>query len=417
MSELILRQAGTGMSMARLAPANDHVARATTGSDVAFELVDTLDRFHALEDGWNALFDAVASPMQVFQSYAWCWHWCRHYLPQRGRRGPQLAVVAGRIDGRLVLVMPLVVERRAGLRELCWLGEPVSQYGDVLATETARSPEVLARAWRFAAAGTRADVANLRKVRADSFAASMLRQAGTSVTAVEEAPWIDLSKAATFDEFDESLPGKGRRKNRRRQMRRLEERGKVEFECHHGTEDAARLADYAIRLKRVWLRDRDYISPALVDDRFAAFFADVAHGQGKPAGVKVLAVRSHAEVAALDIVIDCKGARFLHIAVFVGKFEKTGAGAILLEHAIMRCFGEGIRIFDLLAPKHEYKLDYTEQTTAIEDHALALSLKGRAWLSGFLAFRRRLKAAVETMPAPMRRGVAALLAIARRRRP
>lgn len=426
MTELILRhdRASAGAALDGLARPGERGAHGLPHQDLALadtkglelSLVSSLDAFHALEGEWDALFQDCATPAQTFQSYAWCWHWCRHYLAAGRRAGPRLAIVTGRLGGRLALVLPLATERRAGLVHLAWLGEPVSQYGDIIATPAARDPEHLAAAWRFAVAATGADVANLRKVRADSIAATLLRQTGASVTAVEEAPYIDLTRSPTFAAFEDALPGKGRRKNRRRQMRRLEERGAVEFEVHAGTDDAAHLADYAIRLKRAWLKDRDYISPALADDRFAAFFADVAHGRGKPVGAKVLAVRSAGEVAALDIVIDCKSARFLHVAVFASKFDKTGAGALLLENAIARTYDDGLATFDMLAPKHDYKLDYTQATIAVEDHALALTLKGRVWTDGFLAFRRRLKHAVETMPAPVRRLIAGTLALAKRGR-
>lgn len=387
---------------------------AQTRLDIEWQLVSDTAGFDALETEWTQLFEDAAGPGQVFQSYNWCWHWTRHYLPGGSRPRLRLAVVTGRLAGRLVLVLPLAVERRAGLRHLVWLGEPVSQYGDVIAAPEAADPAVLAAAWAFAATATKADVANLRKVRSDSLAARLMRQIGTTVTAAEEAPWIDLARWDTFEAFEEALPGKGRRKNRRRQMRRLEDRGPVTFEIYSGGDMAAQIADYAVRLKRVWLKSRDYISPALADERFAAFFSDVAHGRGRPAGVKVVAIRSNNEIAALDIVVDCKGSRFLHVAVFVPKFEKTGAGALLLENAIARSYDDGIATFDLLAPKHDYKLDYTESTVVIADHALALSLRGRVWTGGFLSVRRRLKHVVETMPAPARRALAAGLAMIKR---
>lgn len=417
MTELTLRQDETALAAAvsRFSDAPGLRAQTADTSGLDLDIVSDVEGFHALEDDWTRLVARLDRPEHVFQTYAWCWHWCRHYLSAKGD-GPRLAIVTGRSGGRLVLVLPLIIERRAGLRQLGWMGDPVSQYGDILAAPEAAVPETLARAWAFAVARSRADVANLRKVRAGSLAATMLRSVGAVVTAVEEAPWIDLTKSRDFAAFDAAVPAKGRRKNRRRHMRRLEERGPIEIESHAGTDDAASLADYAICLKRAWLKDKDYISPALVDDRFTAFFADVVHGRGKPAGAKVMTLRSAGEVAALDIVVDHAGARFLHVAVFSSKFEKCGVGGLLLESAIEGCYRDGIRTFDLLAPKHDYKLDFTEESMLVEDFALALTWKGRAWLDGFLAFRRRLKAMIERMPPPVRRAVAAGLAIAKRRR-
>lgn len=416
MTELTLRQDETAFAAAsRFADGAAVRTRPAEADDIVLDIVTSIEGFHALEDDWTRLVSRLDRPEHVFQTYAWNWHWCRHYLSATGD-GSRLAVVTGRLDGRLVLVLPLVVERRAGLVQLCWMGDPVSQYGDILAAPEAAAPETLARAWAFAVGRSRADVANLRKVRAGSLAATMLRAVGAVVTAAEEAPWIDLTRSKDFAAFDAAVPAKGRRKNRRRHLRRLEERGPIEIETYAGTDDAASLADYAVCLKRAWLKDKDYISPAVVDDRFAAFFADVVHGRGKPTGAKVLTLRSAGEVAALDIVVDHAGARFLHVAVFCSKFEKCGVGGLLLEGAIECCYREGIRGFDLLAPKHDYKIDFTEEVMLVEDYAMALTWKGRAWLDGFLAFRRRLKSLVEGMPAPARRAIAAGLALVKRRR-
>lgn len=381
---------------------------------LTYSVVSTAGDLASLRDEWNALFAAAGRPEQVFQTFAWTWTWCQHYLTHgRFMRGPKLAVVTGRSDGRLVILLPLVVERVAGLRQLAWMGEPVSQYGDVLAMPEASSLATLAAAWDFAVKATRADLAKLRKVRADATIAPLLAHLGAAITATEEAPYLDFTRAPDFAAYEASLHAKGR-KNRRRHLRRLSERGAVAFEQHSGDPDAAHLADYAILLKRAWLRSRDRISLAMADDRFRAFFADVASGRHEGMGCKVLALRSMNEVAALQILLECKGQRFLHVAVYGSKFEKLGVGGLLLEHALSDCCGDRIQRLDLLAPKHEYKMEFADGTVVINDHALALTAGGRAYATAYLGIRRQLKAAVEAMPAPARRLVAGAIAVLKR---
>ena len=380
----------------------------------SYSLIDTVEGLQALAPEWNALFAVAGRPEQVFQTFAWNWHWSRHYLAcGRFKGGPRPAIVAGRREGRLVLLMPLVVERVAGLRQLAWMGEPVSQYGDVLALPAVADVATLAAAWRFAVAATRADLAKLRKVRADAVVAPLLAHLGAPVTATEEAPYLDFSRASDCATYAATLSAKGR-KNRRRNMRRLLERGPVTFEQHAADVEAAQLAGYAVLLKRAWLRTRDQISLAMADDRFLAFFTDVASMPHEQLGCQVLGLRSVNEIGALQIILECKGQRFLHVAVYASKFEKSGVGGLLLEHARSGCCKDGMTRLDLLAPRHEYKMEFADGTVEVRDYAVALTLAGRAYARSYLGVRRRLKAAVENMPAPARRAFASAVALVKR---
>ena len=411
MVDILLRQSPFDL-LERSAGGNAEVAPASQGA-LEFSLIDKLPAFEALADRWNALFDRHARPEHVFQSFGWCWHWARHYLARPGRSGPRLAIVAGHRDGRLVLVLPLVSERRAGLKQLSWLGEPVSQYGDFIAAPEASQIESLAAAWAFAVASTGADLANLRKVREDAIAAPLLARLGMTITATEEAPYLCFHRARDVESYRAGVPSKHRQKNRSRQLRRLQERGPVAFEIYTGTKEAATLATYAVLLKRAWLGRRDKISLALADDRFAAFFADVAESAANPVQCDVLVLRSCNEIAAMQIVLENKGIRFLHVAVYAAKFEKTGGGSLLLENSLANCYAGQVRCLDLLPPRHEYKMDFADGVTMIHDHALALSGLGRCYTHGYLGVRRRLKARIEAMPAPARRLLARAVTIAK----
>ncbi len=418
MAQIALRQSGTEIEFSRSSPpppgALGMAAETPVEARVTFQVVDNLVAFQSLEAEWNELFARVARPSQAFQSFAWNWHWCQRYLPRGGHGGTKLAMVIGRADGRLVLILPLVLTRKAGLKQLGWMGEPVSQYGDIVADLEQVSLETMKAAWALAVSATHADLANLRKVRADAVAAPLMAAIGAVITATEEAPYIDLGKFQNYEAFEEALPTKGK-KNRRRFMRRLSEQGTVSFETVTGNPEAARLASYGIILKRAWLKLRHQISIAMADDRYPAFFSDAVAGGNQPTGTKVMTIRSRNELAALQIMLENKGARFLHIAVYAAKFEKAGAGGLLLEQAIADCYKDGITHFDFLAPKHEYKMEFADGTVAVNDHAVALSAMGRAYATGFLGVRRRLKAAVEAMPAPIKRGIMQAASLVKRR--
>lgn len=415
MAEVALRQSGTENVPLPLVLSGVREIDVRGDAKLSFALVETLAGFEALEADWNGLFARAARPEHVFQTFAWNWHWCRHYLPREGRAGPRLAIVTGRINGRLELLLPLVVVRKAGLKHLAWMGEPVSQYGDIVVSDRAASLETLTAAWRFAIENTRADLANLRKVRADAVAAPLIASIGAHVTATEEAPYLDLTKHDTFEVFEATLSSKAK-KNRRRMLRRLSEQGSVAFETLTASEDAGHLTRYAIILKRGWLKLKNQISLAMMEERYTDFFADAAADRARPTGCKVALIRSRNETAALHVMVEHKAARHLHIAVYASKFEKSGPGSLLLEHAIQEAFKDGITRFDFLAPAHEYKLEFADGVVAVHDHALAITARGRAYTAGYLGMRSRLKAIAEGMPAPLKRALVGAASLVKRKK-
>jgi CelD/BcsL family acetyltransferase involved in cellulose biosynthesis len=382
--------------------------RSKQAHPIKFDLVTDVGGFETLEPEWDALFATAGRPTQVFQTFAWNWHWCRHYLDRSPKSRTQLAIVTGRLRGRLVLVWPLVLERVAGLRRLAWMGDPVSQYGDILAAPEAGGDAALLAAWTFAVRASRADLAHLRKVRDDAIAARVMNRLGAKVIATEQAPYLDLSGIAGTEACRQLLASKGRR-NRRRHERRLADHGPIGVQSPSG-EAAAELARHAIDLKRQSLAGKGQISRAFADDRFKAFFAGVAAGDRHPVPCRVAALRCGSDTAAIQITLDCKGHRFLHVTVYASAFEKFGAGALLLEREMQKSFEDGVTTFDLLAPLHPYKMEFAGSTVAARDYALAISLRGRLYATA-LSGRQLAKKCIEGLPAPLRRYLASLMAV------
>lgn len=380
---------------------------AAPATRIEFELITSFEAFEALESEWNELHAEIGRSPQIFQAFNWCWHWCRHYLGN-GKTGAALAIVTGRIDGRLALIMPLVTHHKAGLIELTWLGEPVSQYSDVLARPEAATVESLQAAWQFAVSQTGADVANLRRVRDDATAAPLLAHIGADVTATEEAPFLTLAGDTSYEGWETRRQPRAR-KNRRRQAKRLAEQGEITFLALSDSKEAAALAQHAVRLKRDTLTAKGAISPTLSDTRFEQFFADAANGLGRPTGITVMALASAGTPAALKILIETPDTAFLHVAVFEPSYEKCGVGALLLEHVVDRSIKAHRRELDLLPPRHAYKLDFADGIMLVRDYAIALSAKGWLYKKAYLGLRHQLKAVVEALPLPIRRFIARLV--------
>ncbi len=367
-----------------------------------FEVVTRRADFNKLEHEWTELFDRTGQGRQVFQSFHWLWHWCNHFMAADDR-GQDLAIVTGRRGGKLVLVWPLVVQRAKGLKYLRWMGMPVSQYGDILFDPDGGDVGDLQASWDFITQTIAVDLVHLRKVRGDAIVSAFLRNKCGVPIARQQAPFLDLSQASSFDDYQKKYAAKAR-KNRRRLRRRVEERAPLSVTTH--TVGAARgdLAGRAVELKRLWLKSRGLISTVIQDDRTRLFFRDAAASTSHPTGCRTTDLKIGSETAAIEVSFVSKGHCAVHVIVYHMDHEKAGAGVLLLEDSIRSAIDDGIKTFDLMAPGDGYKLDWADGSVAVEDWATALSPLGRTVQSLQVErIRCALKTAVEALPLSMRR--------------
>ena len=386
------------------APPGSHAVSRNEAQSLPLELAFVTHRagFDVLETEWNALLEASTLPSQMFISFNWLWHWCNHYLS-----GQSLSILTGRRDGRLVMVWPLVKRRVHGLRVLSFMGEPMSQYGDVLVESGPDTPDWLRKAWAFLKSRSGADFVRLGKVRTDSAIASLLEEVGGRITDTQVAPYLDLASANGSAEYEKRYSGSSRKK-RRNMLRRLADMGPVTFEEVTCGPEARALVEFAIPLKRKWLVTRGLVSRAYSDDRITRFFGDVAEAARNPAGCLVTVVKSAGRPAAVTIALQHKDRLGLHILVHDPDFDKFGAGTLLIEQIVRSAADKGLGCYDFLAPGDAYKLSWADASVEVNDWVLPLSLAGRAYTRLYLAgMRASVKRVVAILPAPVRRMLAA----------
>jgi CelD/BcsL family acetyltransferase involved in cellulose biosynthesis len=369
---------------------------------IGIGVIDRLDAFLALREEWDALFERAARPHQVFQSHTVLRHWATHYLDARTR----LSIVTLRREGRLVMIWPLVRQRRLGLDTLRFMGLPIAQFGDVMAEQGADEATLMRAGWR-GVRSLRADLFEARKLRADSALAQSGLLVGASCSERILAPFADLACRVGPDGPSQAYAAR-ERSNHRRRLRRLAERGPLSFDMVPPGEEAMSLALEAIAMKQVALERHGIIAPAVSDSRFAAFFRDLAGDTSGSSPLRITAIRCNGTAIGIDLSLDCKGASFGHVIATHPDHERGGVGGILIHHSFAMAKARGSAIFDLLGPADSYKLDHADGSTPVADLALPLSLKGRLLCRlGLQRLRPTLKSAVKRLPAPATRLLAA----------
>lgn len=387
------------------APCPTVPAAVRAATEVMYTLITARAEFDALEAEWNALFERAGKPTQVFQTFNWNWHWANHFLASSlgGVAGVRLSLITARRDGKLIMVWPLVTERMRGITQVFWMGDPASQYGDIIIDDVSDALAVMRGGWDHLVANAKGDVLRLRRIREDAAIAPLMVEIGASVADKLTAPYMDLASAPTFAKYEERYSSHAR-KNRRRLKRRLEERGTVTFERHHGGADARRLAVKALELKSEWLQSRGLISQAISNARMARFFADAAGGEEKSTDCIVSALMLDGEPAALEVAFTCKGRLAMHVIVYNLKFEKAGVGVLLMEKSLSDGYVENIGVYDMLAPGDNYKLDWADGSAHVCDWVKPLSIKGAAYAHVYLGqLRPKAKAFMAAMPQSLRK--------------
>ena len=374
------------------------VASPPTPAPIVFEIATSRDAFDALADDWKELFARCGRGSQAFQGFDWNRHWCNHYLRPRGTRGRRLAILTGRRAGRLVMVWPLVTSRVAGLLQLSWMGDPVSQYGDILAEKSADALELQRAAWAHLLAAVNPDLVWLPRVREDATIAPLIAELGGLATQRRAAPYARREDA-------EKTPSRNRRRNAAKTLAKL---GTVTFAQQAGNAAASDTGLTAIGWKRGQLLERGTVSPAVADPRFAAFFADVLADPQMVSACRTVALECDGTPAAASILVTCKDYIAGHVASFNPAFEKASVGMLLLEGIRARAFSDGFAVFDLLAPADTYKSRLARNEIGVIDWAVPVSRAGGVYARLYLAhLRGALKAALAALPVPVGRFIAA----------
>jgi CelD/BcsL family acetyltransferase involved in cellulose biosynthesis len=365
--------------------------RAPAGTSCDIAVLRDRRGFEALGREWNDLFARAGRPEQLFQDHRWLSCWADHYLGDSSG----LRIVTGRIDGRLAMIWPLVETVRLGrLAQLGWMGEPISQYGDVLLEPGPRSRELLALGWQ-AVRTLGADLAILRKTRGDSNVGGLLARVAASCENAQ-APFADLAGKSADALAQRSSKAKA---SRRRLLRRLHETGSIVFCAGAQGEEAQKLVRAAFAMKREWLLRRGLYSGPIESSAMPAFFLDLMQQKPGPVEALVDAVLRDGEPVAVGVTLSCRGACFGHLLTHDPACEKLGVGILLADHVMKSCLARGMTLYDMLAPFDPYKAEWADGATPVADWVVGFSLPGRLLARIWSGRpRQRIKTALKKMP-------------------
>jgi CelD/BcsL family acetyltransferase involved in cellulose biosynthesis len=365
-------------------------------SDVRLSLHEDIDSLEAEWRGFEQYADAT-----VFQSFDWLSLWYRHIgMP----RGVNAAVVLGRsTNGALLFLLPLAVA--PGLvRRLTFLGDGLCDYNAPLMAPgfSSRVPAAeFVALWREIGAllqrrpHLKYDLVELTKM--------------PETVGAQANPFLHLDVGlnpsgaylthltGTWEEFYTAKRSSATRRRDRTKRKRLAEHGEIRFVDPHDADDIARTLETLIEQKsKAFARmgaQNLFARPGYRD-----FYFDLATNPRTRHLVHVSRLDVGAARAAVNLGLTFRGAYYHVLASYDdGDVSRFGPGAAHLRDLLQRAIEKGFERFDFTIGDERYKLEWSDTTLKLYDHAAAATPRGWPVFILSVAFRR-LKRAIKQNP-------------------
>ncbi|ALN57814.1 hypothetical protein GLE_2465 [Lysobacter enzymogenes] len=340
----------------------------------------------------------------LFQREHWLRAWYATLGAQAGRE-PLLASIERRHDGRALLALPLVRERRGGLYCIAFADAGVSDYAAPICAPDCPADPVAVRAM-FAAlrrALPRADLWSLEKMparvgRRDN---PLLQLPGTRASALFGNP---VTIGEDFDAWRFSRE-KTHRKELERSWRVFSRHPQASFERIEDPARALPVMDALEALQREAIQGKGW-AYLLDEPGYREFYRELV-ARGLAGGETVLTALR----AGDDIVAALLGLRrgeeyaMIRIGNAAGEWRNCSPGRLVIERTMAALHAQGVRRFDFTIGDYAYKRGFQPEREDLFDSTVALSWKGRphslraglrhrarAWLADRPELKRRLSA-------------------------
>jgi CelD/BcsL family acetyltransferase involved in cellulose biosynthesis len=260
----------------------------------------------------------------------------------------QLTVFAARRRHRLVGVLPVVRRRNVVTSPTNW---HTPAYGPVAVDEAAAAALVRA----LLATGPRR--VTLEFLPGDDVESATFDGAyRRSDRVVLRSPYVPIEQG--WDGYRAGL-SKNLRSGLRRTRRRLEERGPVSFDFWDGGDDLELRLDEGFRLEGSGWKERDGTA-IRSSEATARFYGDVGRWASASGLLRLSFLRLGDRPIAFDMGIESGGVHYALKGGYDPEFRQLGAGRLLMEEVLRRCFERGLSSYEFLGGEDSYKLRWTE---------------------------------------------------------
>ena len=358
----------------------------------------TFDNLTSCSHHWKSFSSkAFHSP---FQNYHWLQSWLNTYGQDKS---DSVHIVVGSLDDVPIIILPLYVSHKWGLRTLTWLAQEWNDYNIPVC-----EPENLA----FFAGKTAKKLWEEVHSHIGDIDVLELGKQPESIAGVVN-PFIDQSTAQletdcshemllTGDSWDEIYTKKRSTKSRRRlreKERALTRDGELVFKHHKEPEEIEKIVPLMLKWKHAQLSHRGARNP--FDDirsfEFLTQVAKTADKNGQQAQIYIL-YQNDKPLSALYMLSHGNTLMLYQASYDVGPHERYSPGLLLLHQAIDYAISQGFQSFDFGMGDEKYKADYVDNNYDLFRVIMPTSLKGNL-LTPALAKKAHLAKWIKSNPA------------------
>ncbi len=354
-----------------------------------------------LEQAWDALARDAAEPV-FFQSFGWVRHVARIKLECAARSSWRLCLATIWIGDELVGIWPLALQK-AGL---CWiakcLDEPFGQFAGLLRRRDL-DPGIGVRT--VVQALKHQDIASglrIERVVEGSQLHQQLLEHGATIAFSDNSVFLDFRPFASYEAYLKSLRAKTR-KNLRNARNRLERDHRVRHQITTEPDEIAAIMADTFEGRLVWMQEHAKTAPAFRDATFRHLLDGL---RNSPVADQLLGFRLHTEndtiSAQWGFVFEKR--YYAYISARNPAFDSFSAGRVHLGMVLEACWERDIEVVELMAPRSDYKLNWTKSIRRIDDFGLPLTPGGYLYLEVWRRHGRAMaKRLYETLPDSLRR--------------
>lgn len=312
-------------------------------------------------------------------------------------------------DDELVAVWPLMLVPSGGVRVLQGLGEPHTQYCNLL-YDAGRVGDPAAQLLIDAVqAGPECDVAVLQAVPECSPLARVLprrfRTGGTS----DESSVLDLACFASAEDYSDRL-SPGQRRGRKRRRKHLSRLGPLSFRVlWPGDPQFGPLVRDCAAMKRRWLAETGRISAGFRLDGFDDFLAGLAGDRATLTGACLSVLQAGDRVVAIEIGFIKDRHYYCYMGGFDWDIRSLSPGKVQMDETVRWLIENRIVSYDLLGNPADYKRSWSNRSVALHAYTVPFTWKGHVYAGAWLSLLRpAAKRLYEAAPMGLRRLVTGL---------
>jgi CelD/BcsL family acetyltransferase involved in cellulose biosynthesis len=324
--------------------------------------------FGPVRDAWCEL--VTRASCTPFQSVEWCENWQRSIGAETGELP---ILVTAQQNGKLVILIPLMLRASGPIRRLTWLGDRANDYNlpviDCTIFDRLTCGDA-AEIWRIVSRLVpEADYLSLSRMPASIHAQSNPFALGAPIAESDHIHVMTISGA--WKDFKRTRWSKStvhKFNQKRNQLRRM---GDVSLRCLNDSGAARAGARTILRWKTAQLDARGIFNP--FTPRFRAFLEDVASSKAS----EVWALFSQETMIAGALCLKRRDGLLIYQVAYNVDFARQSPGRLLMEDLAEMLDARGQHILDFGFGDNEYKAGLVTDSIILRKRLVAITAAGR----------------------------------------